>query len=378
MLIFGGRKRFVLGVFPFILILILIPQIRGLFNVSYECLTPVCVEGGTIVWNVNVSNVEKDTIRVYRIEIKDFEGTIASYSEPFEVPFQQSRSVSFSGRVPSPQNLTKAYYYPCFTLFRYDNKTLVPSEEICYNLKEITVMPSSIVKCSSDENCSSDSRCEEGLCFKVRCEGCARADQHKCVSYECCSNSDCSSEKVCSNHSCIMLRCPEDYYAEGHICRKLYCGLFEIPRKNRCAPNHAMYAASLFAIVFLFLVATFIFLKNFKVGGKTLWRRIQDSREAERHKMEEQHYLNEAEIHRELLRYEKDKEEIRFHTAEMKRFEQLAARERKVWEKILGLQTCPECKAVVDIKLRICPRCGARLKGGALSEDTSERSQYER
>ncbi|MEM0231337.1 MAG: hypothetical protein QXW00_01865 [Candidatus Woesearchaeota archaeon] len=366
----------------FFLVLLVLFSLSGeaAFKISYECLAPNCVEGETIVWKVNISNVERESIRVYKIEIKNFDGTIASYSEPFEVPFSQSRIVTFLGKVPAPYNFTTAYYYPCFTFFRIENKTVIPDEERCYNVVEnLTVMPSRILRCSSDADCPSDSRCEQGLCFMIRCEGCTHAEEHKCVSYECCSNAECASRMVCKNHSCSLLNCPEDYYADEHICKKLSCGIFEVPRRNVCAPNYIMYISAAAAFLIILGISTIVFLKNFRVGGKTLWKKINDSREVKKYRMREQRYLKEAEIHRELLKYEKGREEIKFHTAEMKKYELLASKERSKWEKILGLQTCPECHAQVDAKLRICPKCGARLKDRSIREEDFIRgSQYER
>jgi len=339
------------------------------FKISYSCPTVHCVEGGSIVWNVSIQNTDKDVIRISGIELKDRDGVvIASYSGNLEIAFKESRDAIFSSTAPPADNYTYAYYYPCFTFFNVQGSSVVSTDKRCYDIMNITVMPTPLVRCSSDLNCSDDSRCEQGLCFRIKCSGCQFPANHSCMPYQCCINSNCSSSEGCFSHECKPLLCSGDYFADEHICKKLSCGFLEMGRNNRCEKNVVLYLALVITLSISLGLTAILFMTNVKIGKKTILKMLRDKRTAEIHKRQEQRQLNEAETHRELLKYEKDSDEIELHKKEIRRHEAEARKERRTWEQLMEVQTCPECHSLIDANLRVCPKCGEKLRKGEKKE----------
>jgi hypothetical protein len=356
------------SIMAFLAIILLSGFASASFKIKYSCPTIQCVEGEKIIWNVTITNEDKDVIRVSLIELKELSGFVtASHSGRWEIEFQGKEQIIFEGIVPSPDNYTYAYYYPCFTFYTADEiKGTVITDLRCYDVANITVMPSPIIRCDSDVNCSSASKCEGNLCFKVKCSECEYAKEHACVKYPCCKNDECAGTEECNSHECTMLSCPEDYAAEEHICKKLSCGFLESAKNNRCERDFWLYSGLVVTFVVFLLFMLVLFLNSVKIGKKSIIQMINDKRKIDSHKKAEAKLLSQAETRKGLLKYDKSPEAVEGHKKEIKKYEAEARKEHLAWEKIMGVQTCPECRSLIQAGLRICPKCGEKLKKGAL------------
>jgi len=339
-------------------------KVQAAFIISHECLEIHCFPEGKMFWKINISNSETETIRINEIKIKDLEGTVvADYDIKTEIPFGENKVIVIEATVPQATNYTKFFYRPCFTFYKMQENKITVLDERCYDIMNITVMPKPLIRCWKDSDCPESMFCSENLCFKLECSACQFIKEHKCIDYQCCSNSDCETDEFCNEHNCLKIDCKNDEFIKEHACEKLKCEFNEKPVNHECVKNKIIQGAIIASELIVIFLLIFLTVTKVKFNKKTILQMIREKKKIAFHKKIAEKHLKEAKMHRELIRYLKNKEDIELHEKEAKMHEAEAKKHIKELEKILKLKTCPECGKIVESSSRKCPYCGEQLRG---------------
>ncbi|MCX6709345.1 MAG: hypothetical protein NTV63_00095 [Candidatus Woesearchaeota archaeon] len=359
------KRIFVIPVFAFLMAIFTIlssTDASASFLITHECYELHCFADGKIMWRINITNTERETIYISRIRLRDILGNeIAHYDLKTEILFSETEIVAMEGTVPKATNYTYLFYNPCFTFFKREGDKIIEQDERCYPLKNITVMPKPIIRCLRESDCNENMSCERGLCFPVKCIECQYIKEHKCLEYECCSNEECLPEEYCSENSCTPLSCSEDEMASENKCRKFSCPFLNKPKSHECVQDKLLIIIFISgAGIIVFSIITLVLLKV-RIGKKSIPAFFSEKRKAAFHKRMEEKLLKEIKVHLALMKYLKSEEEIKTSRNEIRKYEMEAGKHRKEWQRIMGVKICPECGSLVKSSLRLCPKCNEKL-----------------
>ncbi len=343
------------------LLLILSKPVKAGFTIKTSCDNDYCLEGSKAYINISVTNEGVQTLDINKIILRDYKENEFDSMRGAEIKSGETREFSFSF-IPELDKSVIFKFKPCFLIISNQSGNLT-KDMICYEFKNITIMPNPIKHCKTNFDCEDNRYCNTNLCFNLSCEGCTHPVNHTCREYECCNNNDCKYDEVCEEHKCIFLECKDNEVFGNHTCEEINCSRFKEAREHRCVYKKKFLESiriSAYIIVILFMLS-FAFGKKRRIIKASMQNYIRH-RKIRYYKKKEEEERSLAETHYKLLKYIKSKPEIEKHKKLIKQHEKEADRYHRKWlgyakDKVL----CPICGREVPKGYEFCPYCGAKI-----------------